>query len=189
MDIRPIRPSDEAALRALCLESTPLRRREQSERFIIWTAFGQYYLDCEAANSFIALEEDTAAGHGGAVGAILCGPDYADYMRRFMERVFPKCKPYGYLAGATARETSLLHQKIAGRYPGHMQCLWPAARQDLARPLMEALAARLEAIECRGVCVFPDRKKQTALWQSLQELGFDMLGKSGRSLIMGKELF
>ena len=182
MTIRPIRPPDEAALRALCLETTPLRRREQSERFIIWQSYGQYYLDCEAANSFIALEEDKPAG------AILCAPDYADYMRRFMERVFPKCKPYGYLAGATARETSLLHQKIAGRYPGHMQCLWPAARPDLAQPLFEALTARLEAIECRGVCAFPE-KKQAALWQSLEGLGFGLLGKSGRTLVMGKELF
>jgi len=33
--IRPIRPSDEPALRALCLDTTPLRR-EQSERFVIW---------------------------------------------------------------------------------------------------------------------------------------------------------
>ncbi|MDR2687941.1 MAG: hypothetical protein LBB75_09315 [Oscillospiraceae bacterium] len=182
MDIRPIRPSDEPALRALCLETTPLRRREQSERFVIWTAFGQYYLDCEAANSFIAEE-------GGApAGAVLCAPDYADYLRRFTDRVYPKCKPYGYLAGATARQTSLLHQKFAGRYPGHMQCLWPAARPDLAQPLFEALAARLEALECRGVCVFPSRKQQ-ALWQSLQALGFGVLGKSGQILIMGKELF
>ena len=182
MEIRPIRPSDEAALRALCLDTTPLRRREQSERFIIWQAYGQYYLDCEAANSFIAEEE------GKPVGAILCAPDYADYMRRFMERVVPKCKPYGYLAQGTVRETSLLHQKLAGNYPAHMQCLWPAARPDLAAPLFDALSARLEALECRGVCAFPNRK-QTALWQALQGLGFDVLGKSGRSLIMGKELF
>jgi len=183
MQIRPIRPSDEAALRALCLDTTPLRRREQSERFVIWQAFGQYYLDCEAANCFLAEEE------GNAVGAIFCAPNYTDYMRRFTERVVPKCKPYGYLSMATARQTSLLHQKFAGRYPGHMQCLWPAARQDLAQPLFEALAARLEAIECRGVCAFPDRKKQLALWESLQALGFVVLGKSGTALTMGKELF
>ena len=183
MTIRPIRPSDEPALRALCLDTTPLRRREQSERFVIWQSYGQYYLDCEAANSFVAEEDGTP------VGAILCAPDYADYMRRFAERVLPRCKPYGYLAMATARETSMLHQKVAGRYPGHMQCLWPADRPDLARPLIEALAARLEAIECRGVCAFPDRKKQAALWQSLEGLGFQFLGRSGRVLTMGKELF
>jgi len=183
MIIRPIRPSDEAALRALCLETTPLRRREQSERFVIWQAYGQYYLDCEAANSFIAEEE------GKPVGAILCAPDYADYSRRFNERVLPKCKPYGYMAMATARETSIMHQKVAGRYPAHFQCLWPAARQDLAQALFEALAARLETLECRGVCAFPDRKKQQGLWQSLQAMGFAVLGKSGRMVIMGKELF
>jgi hypothetical protein len=182
MDIRPIRPSDEAALRFLSLETTPLRRREQSERFVIWTAFGQYYLECEAANSFLAMEEDKPAG------ALLCAPSYADYARRFQERVYPKCKPYGYLAGVTARQTALLHQTVAGRYPGHVQCLWPAARQDLARPRIEALAARLEAIECRGVCAFPSRK-QRDLWEALQALGFDVLGKSGQMLIMGKELF
>ena len=182
MDIRPIRPSDEPALRTLCLDTTPLRRREQSERFVIWQAFGQYYLDCEAATCFIAEEE------GKPAGAILCAPDYADYMRRFTERVYPKCKPYGYMAMATARQTSLLHQKVAGRYPGHMQCLWPAARTDLAQPLFGALSARLEAIECRGVCAFPD-KKQQGLWEALQGLGFAMLGKSGRVLTMGKELF
>ena len=182
MTIRPIRPSDEAALRALCLEATPLRRREQSERFVIWQSFGQYYLDCEAAHCFLALEE------GKPVGAILCAPDYADYARRFSERIYPKCKPYGYMAGVTARQTSLLHKKVAGRYPAHAQCLWPAARPDLAQPLFDALAARLEAIECRGVCAFPDQK-QTALWQSLQGLGFELLGKSGRTLTMGKELF
>ncbi|MCL2494498.1 MAG: hypothetical protein FWE98_02430 [Oscillospiraceae bacterium] len=199
MEIRPIRASDEEALRALCLGTTPLRRREQSERFVIWQSFGQYYLDCEASHCFLALEETTPGPSkettpgpskegNRAVGAILCAPDYADYMRRFTERVSPKAKPYGYLAMATARQTSLLHQKFAGRYPGHMQCLWPASRPDLARPLFEALAAHLEAIECRGVCAFPD-KKQRALWESLQGLGFAVLGKSGNSLIMGKELF
>jgi len=182
MEIRPLRASDEEALRALCLETTPLRRREQSERFVIWTAYGQYYLDCEAANCFVAVEE------GNVTGAILCAPDYADYMRRFTERVYPKCKPYGYMAGVTARQSALLHKKFAGRYPGHIQCLWPNPRPDLARPLLEALAGRLEALECRGVCAFP-YQNQTALWQSLQGLGFELLGKSGRVLTMGKELF
>jgi len=183
MTIRTIRPADDAALRALCLETTPLRRREQSERFVIWQVYGQYYLDCEAGNSFIAEEE------GQPVGAILCAPDYADYVRRFTERVYPKCKPYGYMAGVTARQTALLHQKLAGRYPAHMQCLWPAARQDLAAPLFEALAARLEALECRGVCVFPDRKKQPALCETLAALGFGTLGRNGQTLLMGKEMY
>jgi len=183
MDIRPIRPADEAALRALCLETTPLRRREQSERFVIWTAYGQYYLDCEAAHCFLAEE-------GGApAGAVLCAPNYADYTRRFTERAYPKCKPYGYLASATARQTALLHQKLGGRYPAHMQCLWPAARQELARPLFEALSAHLEALECRGVCAFPDRKKQPALCEALSSLGFEVLGKSAQLLLMGKELY
>jgi len=182
MDIRPIRPSDEAALRALCLETTPLRRREQSERFVIWQTYGQYYLDCEAAHCFVATEGDAA------VGAILCAPDYADYMRRFAERVYPKCKPYGYIASATARQCLLLHKGLAGRYPAHMHCLWSAARQELARPLFDTLFAHLEAIECRGVCAFPSQK-QTALVESLSAAGFDLFGKNGRMLLMGKELF
>ena len=182
MTIRPIRPSDEAALRALCLSTTPLRRREQSERYVIWQTYGQYYLDCEAAHCFIAEEE------GGPAAAVLCALDYADYMRRFTERVYPKCKAYGYMAAATARQTALLHKKVAGRYPAHMHWLLPASRPDLARPLFEALAAHLEAVECRGVCAFPSRK-QSALWESMQALGFVALGKDGHSLIMGKELF
>ena len=40
MTIRPIRASDEEALRELCLSTTPLRRREQSERFVIWQVHG-----------------------------------------------------------------------------------------------------------------------------------------------------
>ena len=183
MTIRPIRASDEDALRALCLDTTPLRRREQSERFVIWQVYGQYYLDCEAAHCFVALEEDKP------VGAVLCAPAYADYMRRFMERVYPKCKPYGYLASATARQTSMLHKRLGGNYPAHMHCLWPEARQDLARPLFEALATHLEALECRGVCTFPNLRRQPALWESLAALGFDVLGKSSQTLLMGKELF
>jgi len=183
MTIRPIRPSDEAALRALCLDTTPLHRREQSERFVIWQTYGQYYLDCEAANSFIALEEDQP------VGAILCAPNYADYVRRFMEQIYPKCKPYGYIANAWARQYALLHKRLAGRYPAHMHCLLPEARQDLAQPLFEALAAHLEALECRGICAFPDMRKQPALYASLDTLGFDALGKSAKTLLMGKELF
>ena len=182
MTIRPIRPSDEAALRALCLDTTPLRRREQSERFVIWQAYGQYYLDCEAAHCFVAIEDDDIAA------AVLCAPDYADYVRRFTERVYPKCKSYGYLAAAAARQTALLHKRLGGRYPAHMQCLWPAARQDFAQPLIESLSAHLEAMECRGVCAFPDRK-QSALWEPLQALGFALLGKDGHTLLMGKELF
>jgi len=182
MEIRPIRPSDETALRELCLATTPLRRREASERFVIWQAFGQYYMDCEAAHCFIAIEDEQP------VGAVLCAPDYADYMRRFTERVYPKCKPYGYMLTATARQTALLHQKLAGRYPAHMQCLWPNPRQDLARPLFDALAAHLEALECRGVCAFPG-KKQAALWETLSAMGFDLFSKSGQMLVMGKELF
>ena len=182
MEIRPIRASDEAVLCALCLETTPLRRREHSERFVIWQAFGQYYLDCEAAHCLAAVED------GKVTGAILCAPNYADYSRRFMERVYPKCKPYGYFATATARQTSLLHQKYAGRYPAHMQCLWPVARPDLAEALFEALRAHLEALECRGVCAFPNQK-QAPLWEFLQSQGFAMLGKSGRVLTMGAELF
>ena len=182
MEIRPIRPNDEAGLRALCLDTTPLRRREHSERFVIWQSFGQYYLDCEAAHCFIAIEGDKAAG------AILCAPDYADYSRRFMERVYPKCKAYGYFAGSTARQTMLLHQKYAGRYPGHIHCLWTAARQDLAGPLFEALRAHLEALECRGVCAFPNQK-QPHLWEFLQGQGFAVMNKNGRVLTMGAELF
>jgi len=182
MTIRPIRPSDEAALRALCLDTTPLRRREQSERLVIWQTYGQYYLDCEAAHCFVAIENDAI------IAAVLCAPDYVDYMRRFTERVYPKCKAYGYMAAATARQTALLHKKIAGRYPAHGHWLLPASRPDLARPLFEALAAHLEALECRGVCVFPSRK-QTDLWESMQALGFQALGRDGRMLIMGKELF
>jgi len=183
MTIRPLRAGDEDALRALCLATTPLRRREQSERFVIWQTYGQYYLDCEAAHCFISMEDEKPAG------AVLCAPDFAHYMRRFTERVYPKCQPYGYLASATARQVALLHKRLAGRYPAHMHWLLPEARQDLARPLFEALAAHLEAIECRGVCVFPDPRKQPALVASLAGLGFDALGKSGRVLMMGKELY
>ena len=183
MTIRPLRANDAEALRALCLATTPLRRREQSERFVIWQTYGQYYIDCEVTHCFIAEAE------GNMIGAILCAPDFADYTRRFMERVFPKCKPYGYIASAWARQCALLHKRLAGRYPAHMHCLWPEARQDLARPLFEALAAHLEALDCRGVCAFPDRKKQPAQCNTLVDLGFGVLGKSAQTLLMGKELF
>ena len=183
MDIRTIRPSDEAALRALCYETIPLRHRLEAERFVIWQSYGQYYLDCEAAHCFVALEGDKP------VGAILCAPNYADYTRRFNERVYPKCQAYGYFAGASARQSLLMHKRLGGRYPAHMQCLWPESRQDLALPLFEALAAHLEALECRGICAFPDVKKQPALCNALSELGFEVLGKSARTLLMAKELF
>ncbi|MCL2299338.1 MAG: hypothetical protein FWC27_04235 [Firmicutes bacterium] len=183
MTIRPLRPSDEAALRGLCLATTPLHRREQSERFVIWQAYGQYYLDCEAANCFVAEEE------GNAAAALLCAPNYADYMRRFTERIYPKCRNYGYLASASARQYALLHKRLGGQYPAHMHWLLPEARQDLARPLFETLAARLEALECRGVCAFPHQRKQPALCETLSSLGFGTLGKSSQILLMGKELF
>ena len=183
MTIRPLRASDEAALRTLCLETTPLRRREQSERFVIWQVYGQYYLDCEAAHCFIAIEDDQP------IAAVLCAPDCAGYMRRFTERVYPKCKPYGYLASVTARQTAALHKRLGGQYPAHAHFALPEARQDLARPLFEALAAHLEAIECRGVCAFPNMRRQPALCGSLDTLGFETLGKSSQTLLMGKELF
>jgi len=183
MTIRPLRAADAEPLRALCLAATPLRRREQSERFVIWQVYGQYYLDCEAAHCFIALEDDAAAG------AILCAPDYADYARRFTERIYPKCRAYGYLATATARQTLLLHKRLGGHFPAHIQCLLPESRQDLAQPLFEALAAHLEALECRGVCAFPDRRRQPALCDTLSALGFAALGKSAQTLLMAKELY
>jgi len=183
MTIRPIRASDEAALRTLCLETTPLRRREQSERFVIWQVYGQYYLDCEAAHCFIAMEEDQA------VGAVLCAPDCAGYMRRFNERVYPRCKAYGYMASVTAREPASLHKRLGGRYPAHAQWLLPEARPDLAQPLFEALAAHLEAMECRGLCAFPNVRKQPALCNALGALGFETLGRSSQTLLTGKELF
>jgi len=183
MTIRPIRASDEEALRNLCLSTTPLRRREQSERFVIWQVYGQYYLDCEAAHCFIAMED------GAAAGAVLCAPDYAGYVRRFTERVYPKCKPYGYLASAEARQTTVLHKRLGGRYPAHVHFAVPEARQDLTQPLLAALAAHLEALECRGVCAFPSLRKQPALCESLAALGFEALGKSSQTLLMGKELF
>lgn len=183
MEIRPLRINDEDTLRTLCLENTHLRRRLQSERYVIWQSFGQYYLDCEARHCFLA---DDGAG---AAGAVLCAPDYAAYMRRFMGDYFPKCKPYGYSAAATARQTMLLQRKLAGHYPAHLHAMWPEDRQDLAGPLIEALSAHLEAIECRGVCAFPDAKKQPALCDSLESLGFKTIGKTGSVLQMGKELF
>jgi len=183
MTIRLIRASDEEALRALCLSTTPLRRREQSERFVIWQVYGQYYLDCEAAHCFAALEENKL------IGAVLCAPDYALYMRRFTERVYPKCQPYGYLAAANARQTALLHKRLGGQYPAHAHFLLPESRQDPASPLFETLAAHLEALECRGVCAFPHQRRQPALCGSLASLGFAALGKSSQTLLMGKELF
>ena len=192
--VRPIRAGDEEALRALCLETTPLRRREQSERFVVWQAYGQYYLSCEAAHCFIAEETTPACGHPSKEGnvpaaAVLCAPNYADYTRRFMERVYQKCRAYGYVATAMSRQYLLLHQKLAGRYPAHLHFLLPPARQDLAQPLFEALAAHLESLECRGVCAFPDQRKQPALYETLDALGFEFLGRSSRILLMGKELY
>jgi hypothetical protein len=182
MEIRPLRAGDTDALRALCLETTPQRKRLQSERFVIQLVRCQYYLDSEPTHCFVALEE------GRAAGAILCAPSFADYMRRFGERVYPRCKPYGYNAGALARQHILLHKGFAGRYPAHCQCLWPEGRQDLAPPLFGALRAHLEALECRGVCAFPGNK-QTALTVALEGLGFECLRAGGVVRVMGKELF
>jgi hypothetical protein len=182
MEIRPLRAGDTDALRALSLETTPQRKRLQSERFIIQLVRCQYYLDSEPDHCFVALED------GRPAGALLCAPGFVDYMRRFNERVYPRCKPYGYTAGALARQCMFLHKRFAGNYPAHCQCLWPDGRQDLAQPLFEALFAHLEAIECRGVCAFPG-KKQYDLQDALEGLGFAYLGVSGNVQIMGKELF
>ena len=182
MEIRPLRAGDTGALRALCLDTTPMRKRLQSERFVIQLVCCQYYLDSEPDHCFVALED------GRVVGALLCAPNFADYMRRINERVYPRCKPYGYGAGMTARQCVYQHKRIAGRYPAHCRCLWPDSRQDLAQPLLEALFAQLDALDCRGVCAFPGRK-QHALADALEALGFAYLGNGGDVQIMGKELF
>jgi len=182
MEIRPLRAGDTDALRALSLETTPLRKRLQSERFVIQLICCQYYLDSEPDHCFVAAEE------GRAVGALLCASNFGDYMRRFTERIYPRCKPYGYGAQSLARQCVYTHKRFAGRYPAHCQCLWPDGRQDLAAPLFEALFAHLEALECRGICVFPG-KKQAALQDSLEGLGFTYLDASGIQRVMGKELF
>jgi hypothetical protein len=182
MEIRPLRAGDTDALRTMSLETTQQRKRLQSERFVIQLVCCQYYLDSEPDHCFVALEG------GRAAGAILCAPSFADYMRRFGERVYPRCKPYGFNAGATARQLLLLHKRFAGRYPAHCQCLWPGDRQDLAGPLFHALFAHLESLECRGVCAFPG-KKQLSLQGSLEALGFAHLALDGNVRTMGKELF
>lgn len=183
MDVRSIRATDEAALRALTLKLTPLRVRTQAERFVVWQTYGQYYLDCEAEHSLLAAQQDAIAG------ALMCAPSYTHYMRRFMEQIYPKCQSYGYNAKAAARQTTLLHKKIAGYYPAHLHCLWPESRQDIAGPLFDVLLPHLESIECRGICAFPDKKKQPALCETLDALGFKVREKVGSTLLMGKELF
>lgn len=182
MEIRPVRAGDTDALRALSLDTAPQRKRLQSERFVIQLIRCQYYLDSEPEHCFAALED------GRPAGALLCAPSFIDYMRRFSERVYPKCQPYGYSAGAAARQCMYLHKRIAGLYPAHCQCLWPDGRQDLAPPLFEALRTHLEALDCRGMCAFPG-KKQYALQDALEALGFAYLGPNGSVQVMGKELF
>ena len=107
MEIRPLRAGDTDALRALSLETTSLRKRLQSERFIIQLVYCQYYLDSEPDHCFVALED------GRPAGALLCAPGFIDYMRLFNERVYPRCKPYGYTAGALARQCMFLHKRFA----------------------------------------------------------------------------
>ncbi|MDR1927753.1 MAG: hypothetical protein LBQ33_03835 [Oscillospiraceae bacterium] len=180
MTIRPLRSSDAGALRGLCLAKTPLRKRSEVERLLIGLIYCDYYLDYELAHSFAALAQ------GELAGAVLCAPDYAAYARRVQTKLLPKCRGYGLSALASAKRVSLLHQGVAGQYPAHCQLF--LADGNAAGALLEAAQAHLDALGCRGVCAFPD-KREKELRQGFAAQGFALIAKKSAALIYGKELF
>ncbi|MDR1464630.1 MAG: hypothetical protein LBJ11_04940 [Oscillospiraceae bacterium] len=183
MTVRPCIPADAEALRVLCLTATRLRKRTEVERLVITLSRCQYYLDCEPGHSFAAEGE-----HGELAAAVLCAPNCVDYQRRFQERFLPRCAPYGLSAAAEARHVGLLHQTVAGYYPAHCLFHLPDSQVNETFPLLlAALAGHLEALECRGVCTFTEKK--SPLPPLLTAAGFEPLRRQNGVLIWGKELF
>jgi hypothetical protein len=177
--IRPLAPGDGAALRRLCLATTPLRTRREVERFVVLQTYCTYYLERALAHCFVA-EQD-----GALRAALLCAPDFAAYERRFAEGALQKCGAYGFAAAASARQVGLLHRAAAGQYPAHCVPFLPVDTLHAAAPLFAALQTHLEAADCRGVCAFP-AKKQCELRIALGDLGFEPLGHRNGFDLLGK---
>ena len=181
LTIRPLVPGDEPALRRLCLETTPLRARQEVERFVILQTFCMYYLERELSHCFAAEEE------GGELrAALLCAPDFTAYERRFVQSVQPKFAPYGMHATANARQVALLHRNAAGQYPAHCVPMFSEGLPGAAiTTLFEAMQTHLEGLGCRGVCAFT-AKKQYALRETLENLGFEAISRRNGIDTLGK---
>ncbi len=179
LTVRPLAPADAAALRRLCLETTPLRTRTEVERFVVLQTYCTYYLERELSHCF------AAELNGELRAALLCAPDFAAYERRFTQSVQSKCMPYGITAAANARQVAILHRCAAGEYPAHCVLMLPPDFLEAVPPLFAALQEHLEPLGGRGVCTF-QAKKQRNLRAALEGVGFEFVCRKNATNILGK---
>ena len=158
--IRPCRPTDLDALRAICVETAFVPTRSENERRFLTLTYCDPYVETELAHCFVAADENDDA-----VGYILCAADTRKFLKTFRRDYVPAIDRLGLRYALTARGAILEQWLLSFRAKAHLHIdLSDAARhRGTGTRLMNRLKAHLVSSQVQSVILTCASKNENAV--------------------------
>lgn len=173
LHIRPYSPQDRSAVEKICVP----QQNDLSETLL--NCFCRYYIDQEADNCFVCLEDDTICGY------ILCSENFHQWKKQLIEH-HANADPISF-AIATATIDNL--RPYAAQYPAHLHIDFvPNAQgKGYGTSLISHLCTHLRQKNIPGL-MLDVSVDNIGAQRFYQRNGFTVLGRNDNSIQMGRRL-
>lgn len=180
MIIRSYQEKDREQVRHICLQTAnDFFRQNEMVQNLLYTAFCDYYIECEPENCFVAANTQDEI-----VGYILCAENVKVWYQTFQHKYITPITNEN--AQRFLESTCNACLKFADSYPAHlhMDILPEYQRMGLGSEMMEALISHLRSKEVSGL-MLSVAADNTGAQLFYERMCFNVLEKTTNEYVMG----